>query len=119
MPEELKLRVSRETRDVLAPIAGRLGIQWIRIQLEDAAFEVLEPKTYHELKDAIESDRSKRKTFVDHILRDLQAMVLPVIPNAKNLRARKASYVYAPENDSQENPAGRGFRPVGVPHSGR
>ncbi len=82
LQEEEKLRFAKETRDVLAPIAGRLGIQWIRILLEDAAFEVLDPGTYRELKSAIESDRSRRKTFVDHILKDLKGMVLSAIPEA-------------------------------------
>ena len=43
MPEEKRIKKARETMDVFAPLAGRMGMQWMRDELEDLAFQVLDP----------------------------------------------------------------------------
>jgi len=61
--DEKKLRIARETREIYAPLANRLGINRFKWELEDLAFKFLEPKEYLDLKDQIavkRSDREKR-----------------------------------------------------------
>ena len=44
MPPEKQIQKARETMDVYAPLAGRIGMQWMREELEDLAFQVLNPE---------------------------------------------------------------------------
>ncbi|MCA0273436.1 MAG: bifunctional (p)ppGpp synthetase/guanosine-3',5'-bis(diphosphate) 3'-pyrophosphohydrolase [Proteobacteria bacterium] len=44
LPPEKQARKARETMDIFAPLAGRMGMQWMREELEDLAFKVLNPE---------------------------------------------------------------------------
>ena len=71
LPPERQRRVSRETLEVYAPIAHRLGMGKLRGELEDLAFRYLEPEAYHEVKKAVESRRKVNEEF----LKDVQTQV--------------------------------------------
>ena len=49
LPEERRQRISRETLDIYAPIAGRLGMSKIKNELEDLSFQYLDPAGYKAL----------------------------------------------------------------------
>ena len=49
LPEERRVRIARETMDIYAPLAGRLGMSKIKNELEDLSFQYLEPEAYQEL----------------------------------------------------------------------
>jgi len=55
LPESKQHRIARETLDIYAPLAHRLGIQELKWQLEDLAFEVLHPKRYAEIEQMVAS----------------------------------------------------------------
>ncbi|MEY2341254.1 bifunctional (p)ppGpp synthetase/guanosine-3',5'-bis(diphosphate) 3'-pyrophosphohydrolase [Acidithiobacillus sp. IBUN Pt1247-S3] len=67
MAAEKRRRISRETLDIYAPIAQRLGIHAVRIELEELAFSHLYPKRWHALNQAIKSARGNRKEGVQKI----------------------------------------------------
>ena len=64
--------IARETMDIYAPLAGRLGIWQMKWQLEDLAFRVLEPEQYRRAASAISSRRTQRERFVGRIERELR-----------------------------------------------
>lgn len=82
MREEKRRRIARETQELYAPLANRLGMGPVRAELEDLAFATLEPVRYEELKAAVEEKRRKNAKVIDEILRELQAAL-----EAQNLRA--------------------------------
>lgn len=50
LPEEKRIKIARETMDIYAPLANRLGIQWMKIELEDLSFKYLKPENYQEIE---------------------------------------------------------------------
>ena len=64
--------IARETMDIYAPLAGRLGIWQMKWQLEDLAFHLLEPDQYRRAASAISSRRTQRERFVRRIERQLR-----------------------------------------------
>jgi len=67
MPPEKKRRKARETLDIYAPIALRLGINDLRIELENLAFEALYPLRAQRIARAIKKSRGNRKELVAQI----------------------------------------------------
>ena len=66
-PEKQKEK-ARETMDIYAPIAQRLGISKIKIELDDLALRYLEPDVYYDLAKNIASKKSEREAFVRSIV---------------------------------------------------
>ena len=66
-PEKQKEK-ARETMDIYAPIAQRLGISKIKIELDDLALRYLEPDVYYNLAKSIASKKSEREAFVRAIV---------------------------------------------------
>jgi guanosine-3',5'-bis(diphosphate) 3'-pyrophosphohydrolase len=69
MPLEAQKRISSETMEIFAPLAGRLGIYWMRTELEDLAFMYLHPKTYHIIAESLEESQERTKEYVENVLR--------------------------------------------------
>jgi GTP pyrophosphokinase len=67
LPPEKQERIARETLDIYAPIAHRLGMGKVRGELEDLAFKFLEPESYLEVKKAVESRRKVSEGFLAEV----------------------------------------------------
>ncbi|MBU2572114.1 MAG: RelA/SpoT family protein [Gammaproteobacteria bacterium] len=67
MPPEKKRRIARETLDIYAPIANRLGMNHIRHQLESLGFKALYPGRHAVLKNAVKKARGNRREIVEII----------------------------------------------------
>jgi GTP pyrophosphokinase len=67
LPEERRQRISRETLDIYAPIAGRLGMAKVKNELEDLAFRHLDPAAYESLAAKVEERRQRAAAFVEKI----------------------------------------------------
>lgn len=67
LPEEKRLLISKETMDVYAPLAHRLGIRNIKEELEDRSLRVLDGIAYREIEDAIALQKDRRQEFLQSI----------------------------------------------------
>jgi GTP pyrophosphokinase len=67
LPEERRRRISRETMDIYAPLAGRMGMGRIKNELEDLAFQYLEPEVYLDLGAKVEKKRQQATAFIEKV----------------------------------------------------
>ena len=72
LPAEKRQRIARETMEIYAPLANRLGIWEIKSQLEDLSFKYLEPDSYAATAAAVQQDRSERERYVNRVVEALK-----------------------------------------------
>jgi len=65
-------RIARETVEIFAPLANRLGIWWIKSELEDLSFRYLEPANYKELQKAIQQKQDERDKLIIRVKGELE-----------------------------------------------
>ncbi|MDY6970756.1 MAG: bifunctional (p)ppGpp synthetase/guanosine-3',5'-bis(diphosphate) 3'-pyrophosphohydrolase [Thermodesulfobacteriota bacterium] len=63
-PPEKQRLIATETRDIYAPLAGRMGIYWIKSNLEDLCLYYLEPVIYEKIKTEIAQRRGEKEKFI-------------------------------------------------------
>ncbi|GEP02405.1 RelA/SpoT family protein [Methylobacterium oxalidis] len=73
MPPEKRVRIAEETLDIYAPLAGRMGMQELRDELEDLAFHNLKPEIYATITQRLTDLSAKSERLVDSIEQDLTA----------------------------------------------
>ncbi|MHB8419499.1 MAG: RelA/SpoT family protein [Myxococcales bacterium] len=69
MPPEKQQRIAQETLDIYAPLANRLGISWVKTELEDLAFKYLRPEEWAELASKVEGRRKERDRYIDDVIK--------------------------------------------------
>ena len=72
LDEEKRRRIARETMDIYAPLANRLGIWQIKWELEDLAFRHLDPATYKQVARFLDERRVDRQGYIDKVIGILQ-----------------------------------------------
>jgi RelA/SpoT family (p)ppGpp synthetase len=72
MRPDKKRRIARETLDIYAPIANRLGINNVRLELEDLGFQAMHPNRYRILDEAVRKARGNRKEIIETIGQAIQ-----------------------------------------------
>ncbi len=73
LPAEKRARIARETLDIYAPIAHRLGMGKVRSELEDLAFQYLDPEAFEEVKRSVESRRKVSEEFLADVRAQVEA----------------------------------------------
>ena len=68
LPGERRLAIARETLDIYAPLAHRLGIWDIKWQLEDLAFQYLQPEAYQRIADLVATKRAEREQYIQRVI---------------------------------------------------
>ena len=66
--QERQRHLARETMDLYAPLASRLGIDWMKRELEDLSFQYLFPVEYQDLVSRLESDLVQRQNYVEEVI---------------------------------------------------
>jgi GTP diphosphokinase / guanosine-3',5'-bis(diphosphate) 3'-diphosphatase len=72
LPADKQLRIARQTMEIYAPLAERLGIWQVKWELEDLAFKVLEPERFHELAKLLDTRRKGREGYIERAIADLE-----------------------------------------------
>jgi len=67
LDEEKRQRISRETLDIYAPLAGRLGMARIKVELEDLALKHLETEIYEDIKNYIAHTKKSRERYIEKV----------------------------------------------------
>ena len=73
LPEDKQRRVARETMDIYAPLANRLGIWQIKWELEDLSFRYLEPEDYKRVASFLDERRVDRERYINNVIRIIRA----------------------------------------------
>ncbi len=68
MKPESQERIARETLDIYAPLANRLGIQWIKTELEDLSFKYLRPQDWTDLTAKVAAVAREKEKFVEDVV---------------------------------------------------
>ncbi|MBW2021690.1 MAG: bifunctional (p)ppGpp synthetase/guanosine-3',5'-bis(diphosphate) 3'-pyrophosphohydrolase [Deltaproteobacteria bacterium] len=66
-PLDKQRRIASETLDIYAPLAGRMGIFWIKSELEDLSLYYLEPEAYNKIKSEIARRKGEREKFIQEV----------------------------------------------------
>src|SRR5215813_5963115 len=72
MPTEKQERIARETMDIYAPLAHRLGIQWIKCELEDLSFRYLQASDWTALSARLAAQEKERRKYLDEVARTVK-----------------------------------------------
>lgn len=72
LPQDKQKRIARETLDIYAPLAGRLGISFFKCELEDLAMKYLYPDEYKYVSESVKRKRSERQSFLDVICEQIR-----------------------------------------------
>jgi GTP diphosphokinase / guanosine-3',5'-bis(diphosphate) 3'-diphosphatase len=72
LPAEKQTRIARQTMEIYAPLAERLGIWQWKWELEDLAFKTLEPERFRELAKLLDTRRAGRESYIDRAIAELR-----------------------------------------------
>jgi GTP pyrophosphokinase len=67
LPEERRIKIAQETRDIYAPIANRLGMSKVKNELEELSFRYLEPQAYEALRAKVDAKRRATEGLIEEL----------------------------------------------------
>lgn len=95
LPPEKQERIAAETMQIYAPLANRLGIQWVKVELEDLAFKYLYAGEYEQLASDVAKTRGERLEYIRHVEKLIQKeMVAHGVPCEVVGRAKHLWSIY-------------------------
>ena len=68
LPPERQVEIAQETLDIYAPLAHRLGVNWIKSDLEDNALRFLHPEVYYQLKRSVAKKKAEREKYIKEVI---------------------------------------------------
>src|SRR5438067_618747 len=73
LPEDRRVKIAQETRDIYAPIANRLGMSKVKNELEELSFRYLEPQSYEALRSRVDGKRRATEGLIEELKRTIDA----------------------------------------------
>ena len=92
LPPEKQVRKARETMDIFAPLAGRMGMQWMRDELEDISFRILNPEARNSIIRRFLTLRNESGDVIPKITEDIRAVLASARVTAEVLGREKKPY---------------------------
>lgn len=83
LPQEEQLRIAQEILDIYAPLAYRLGLDRIKVQLEDSAFKVIAPEKYKEIDDFLKESSEQREKDIAGAIQAVEKLCKDKVPIIK------------------------------------
>lgn len=93
MPDHKQERIARETLDIFAPLAHRIGMAKIKSELEDLCLYYLEPQIYRKLVKMVNNKRVEREEYTNTILRNMKKIIHET--NIDGLVSGRAKHFYS------------------------
>ncbi len=75
MPYEKQVRIAQETLEIYCPLAGRIGISALKIELEDLCFRYSRPDKYYELVQQLEKNESETEKYIAEVLKNIDEVL--------------------------------------------
>ena len=72
MPDAKRRPIAQETLEIYAPLANRLGVSWLKTELEDLSFRYLHPEEYYDLVEQIDVKRADRQEYTNRVISTLE-----------------------------------------------
>ena len=72
LPEKKRKLIAQETLDIYSPLAGRLGIHWIKAELEDLCLRHLKPDVYYRLAQLVAKKKSEREKYIEDVIANIE-----------------------------------------------
>lgn len=107
--------IARETLEIFAPLANRLGISSVKWELEDLSFRYLEPEKYYELVEKVKQKRQERQNLIDEATRTLTDKLQEVSIDAEIQGRPKHFYSIYKKNAEGSQGSQRNLRFVRYP----
>jgi GTP pyrophosphokinase len=73
LPDDKRVKIAQETRDIYAPIANRLGMSKVKNELEELSFKYLEPQTYEALRIRVDAKRRQTEGLIEELKQQVTA----------------------------------------------
>jgi GTP pyrophosphokinase len=67
LPRDKQIKIARETLDIYAPLAHRLGIEWLKGELEDESFKYIKPVEFDLIKEKITKEKKEQETYITEV----------------------------------------------------
>ena len=83
VPEDRRRMIAKETLEIYAPIAHRLGIRAFKEELEDRAISFLDPIAYHDIEEKLEEQSTQRQEFLEQIKSKISERVQETVKDAR------------------------------------
>jgi guanosine-3',5'-bis(diphosphate) 3'-pyrophosphohydrolase len=95
LPEERQKEISAECLDVFAPLADRLGISWMKDELEDLSLKAINREAYDQIKSLVATKKGERESFLQRVEADIrEAAAADGVPVEASARAKHFYSIY-------------------------
>ncbi|MCL2128619.1 MAG: HD domain-containing protein [Treponema sp.] len=78
LPGEMQKALAQECLDIYAPLAGRLGISWIKDEMEDLSLKTLNREAYQQIKNIVAEKLARRREFLEEVQQALKDEIEPL-----------------------------------------